>query len=546
MMRVLLIGHRPGDDAATTLALAAAAALNGLGGDGRRLIDVERPPSVAQVAHEAGLRRETVRDALDVLRGEGSVAFKGGGVGRSLLVHVEPDAPRARWANYRQRCRFPVQLRRLGVRPNVMLVTGLVLGQRAANGVCEIGIDYLVERTGLARRTLERALADAVNAGALKRWLMPNGTKWPRLAVAEGPKLRPSDTRPPVADRFEDPPASTPSDSHPPGADRFPPEPGGTPSAARSHLSGTGGRTCPKLAVDQSESGGLTCPPVADEFRNHPDTRIQPGAEPASPAVETEPEQQQLTGSGTVHRLQLVPSATATTTTTPATTPRTPEQVREVVENWRIENKRFDVLNPANDMHAVAVVLLLERLGWNQPDDLHEGPARRRDARTRALRKAILADARRVIAWAGTTDTLATWILRAIAEHGPSNVCGYVQKASSAGDPGSLLHSAKRNTAGRAAETWRDYSAATEKALEGEHQGDVAKLVTAGAMVASTIDSEERRRLRAQLATFLATGRRDGARRVLLRLIGSHPNDSELGAAVAGILSLEDARRLIA
>ena len=533
MMRVLMIGHRPGDDAATTLALAAAAALNGLGGDGRRLIEVERLPSVVQIATEAGLRRETARSELDVLREEGAVAFKSDGAGRSLHVEVNPDALRDRWANYRQRCRFPEPLRRLDLRPNVVLIAGLVLGQRGRSGHCALGRRFLVERTGWSLDVVRRSLRGAVTSKAIKRWMVGD-----QLYLAAGEGL-----------------------AHPNE------EEGDLSDSAPPYLSEIAPPTCPETHPNLSDSA-----PEPVRFRTtpsgNPDTRIQPsGGDRAAPEVETGPEQQQQsqnqkpTNSGTVRRLQLVPdvtttpttTATTTATTTPTTKPTTPEQVREVVENWRIENKRLDVLNPADPMHAVAVVLLLERLGWNQPADLNEGPARRRDARTSALRKAMLADARRVIAWAGTADTLATWILRAIAEHGPNNVCAYVRKASSAGDPGTLLHSAKKNTTGRAAETWRDYSPATEQALEGEHMVDVQRLVAGGAaMRDADLTDEERVRLRVKLASILANKdfkpeRRDkSARAVLLRLVGPSPKDAELEAAVAGICTLAEARRLIA
>ncbi len=169
-MRVLLVGHRPGADGAETIALAAAAALCGVGADGRRLLEVGRLPSMREIAAEAGIRPEAVRRTLHELQRDGTIVLEGGGPRKAALVRVLPERMAARWTNPALRCRFDELLRKLPLRQDAMLLAGLVAGQLAPNGRARLGRQYLAARTGWALRRVDRALQAATRAGAIVRW----------------------------------------------------------------------------------------------------------------------------------------------------------------------------------------------------------------------------------------------------------------------------------------------------------------------------------------------------------------------------------------
>jgi hypothetical protein len=74
----------------------------------------------------------------------------------------------------------------LGLRAEPLLIAALVAGQADQRGRVCLGRQYLVERTGLAARTLDRALQRAEQAGAIHKWRVQLGSGW-RLFLAPGP-----------------------------------------------------------------------------------------------------------------------------------------------------------------------------------------------------------------------------------------------------------------------------------------------------------------------------------------------------------------------
>lgn len=532
LMRVLLVGHSPTDPAEATLVLGAAAAFNGLRCDGERMPNAHpRYPSLRDLAAELGLHVGSVRRGVRHLVAIGAATFNDG-------VRVDPVALRERWANPRCRLRLTAEARGFGLRAPALLLVAIVAGQVDRRGRLVLGRRWLAERLGWLVKSgrtkgapsskLDAAIRSAERVGAVHHWVIP--CAW-QMCLALGP----SRNREREASRNREREGTETAERREPAKPPIAKPRGGDRETAK------GGSRNRESTPD--------CLP--DCLPDQPSG----GADRAAPGVETGPEQQNQNPETikAPSRLQLVLAAPTRTTsppppsTTPPTKPTTPEQVRTVVEFWRVEHKLLGVLNANDEMHVAAVAVLLERLGWNQPADLHEGPAARRSARSRELRKATMHDARRVITWSGTADTLCTWILRAVAEHGPENLRAYIRKASSAGDPGTLLHSSKKYSVGRAAETWTDYSLGTEKALEGEHAEDVQRLVAGGAAIrdAHTTDAE-RVRLRTQLAIFLSSGQHAAAKRVLLQLVGSDRSDVALARATEGICTLAEARRLVA
>src|SRR5262249_52302281 len=128
------------------------------------------------------------------------------------------------------------------------------------------------------------------------------------------------------------------------------------------------------------------------------------------------------------------------------------------------------------------------------------------------------------------------------------NVLAYLRESSSKGDPGTLLYADKKNEIGRGAETWRDYSPATERALQGKFIVAIAKLVEVGVLAFKSEDRQERLQLRLEFRRLVFLGQLEGARRVLFRLLeGRDPrDDASLAAAVGDAVPIATARSLLA
>lgn len=192
--RLLLAAHAPGQSAEATLVLGALAAFHGLKADGSAMWAMPRlptlpigdppdapapeAPTLCELAAELGLHRGAVRRGVGALAAAGAVRVDAG-------VHVSAEALRARWEGRSCVIRLSREARELGLRCEPLLLTGLVAGQLDERGRLVMGIDRLVARTGIARRTLQRAIAIADAAGAIHRWTIPG--KW-QLCLAPGPR----------------------------------------------------------------------------------------------------------------------------------------------------------------------------------------------------------------------------------------------------------------------------------------------------------------------------------------------------------------------
>ena len=184
------------------------------------------------------------------------------------------------------------------------------------------------------------------------------------------------------------------------------------------------------------------------------------------------------------------------------------------------------------------VTALLKKLGCNRPEDLDEGSPQRRQARQRGLQQELLHLAIRACRWAATVDDLCRFIIRVAKEYGPRKLPAYLRKCLQQEDPGCLLRSHKNNLVGRASETWWDYSATTERALQGPHAADCEKLAAGAALLLAEEDGERRVQLRLELRRMLMLGNQAAARRVLLEIVPKpSATDSELARALDGAIA---------
>lgn len=156
-----------------------------------------------------------------------------------------------------------------------------------------------------------------------------------------------------------------------------------------------------------------------------------------------------------------------------------------------------------------------------------------------------MAFAKRVIQWCPSVEWLGRWLIRASRWFGVRNLPGYLRTACGQGDPGTVLSSHAKNRLGRAAERWRDFTGAGERALNGTYVAEVEKLVSAGASILGTGGESDRDELRRLLQLYLAQHRTAAARHVLLKLVAGDRSDLGVQRAVDGVLSLQQAKRLL-
>ncbi len=179
--RTLLAAHVAGDPAEATLVLAAAAAFEGLAANGDVMASAGGPSSLRAIAAELDLHVGAVRRGVRALIAAGLVRFDAAG------VHVQQAALATRWAARSAVIRLSADVRALGLRSEPLLVAGVVAGEMDRQGRLVAGIGRWCARTGLARRTVQRALAAAEAAGAIHRWVIPG--RW-LLCCAPGPRRK--------------------------------------------------------------------------------------------------------------------------------------------------------------------------------------------------------------------------------------------------------------------------------------------------------------------------------------------------------------------
>ena len=295
----------------------------------------------------------------------------------------------------------------------------------------------------------------------------------------------------------------------------------------------------PELPVGQELDPRPELPPIENQFEKARGQNCRPSENPSEPQrkqVSTSPDGLKgPTEGGSPAQVE-----TRARSPRPGPSPQSLEQIQRVVERWLNRNPKLD---------PSSVQVLLAGLGANVPEDLDEDPPGRRRARLIGLGKDLARFAQQVCRWVTSTEEISQWLIRATKELGPENLLAYLRTSSKSGDPGTLLRSSKRNVLGRAAETWADFTPATEKALEGPRLADIQKLVEGTVAIASTeLDDEGRQQLREQLQDLLARGDQSGARRILLRLLpgGVGSDDGDIEQAVRGILSVHQARARMA
>lgn len=485
-LELLLGTHRAGDSAEATLALLAVAAINGIRADGSLMLS-KRPAcdiSISRIAAETGMSRRAAARGLDAQAKSGAIQASAN-LNGTLHYEVNREALALRNQDYQRRIRLPAAVRRRRLRPNAMLLVGLVLAQRPRDGrPLRLGRGYLSERLGLTLRQVDRAIAAAKEAGVLQTWTQRNVLHLHVATVGE---------------------ADVPTRSRP---------------ETGASMSQTGNPPCAKAAIHPVRRRQSTCAKAANAIRStgeHPDQH--PDA--ASPRVES------ISRSEGAQQ-QLHPPAIRT--------------VCQIVEPWVVSmhDEGITTLAPDNDDHRSRVAGLIARLPGCDPPDFGTDLNRRRGYYSEQVRFAA-----RLCGWAGTPEELARWLVRVAARRKVVNLAAYLRVAAQRGDPSTLLRSAKKNEAGRAAETWRDFTPATEKALEGEYVAEVQQLVTAGSEVLSTTHPARRKELLGELREMLERGRRAAARALLMQVVGKKPTDAELAASVGEVLSIEEARRLL-
>lgn len=496
--RMLLVGHDPRDPAEATLVMAAAAALAGWTCDGDRMLGgITRAPSLRRIAAELGLHVGAVRRGVRHLVAIGAAIQDGHG------VHVRPDALATRWASHRQRLRLADEDRARGMRAEPLLVAGLVAGQAGERGALTLGLGFLGERTGLPRRTLQRALAAAEQAGALHRWTAPIGRG--QLVLAPGPSRSGARATSQSGARAqpsgEDPTTSSDDELF--------------ERREAAHLPIAKRRTYRREAAHHPSRSGARPSGLPPEYPSDLQSDAQPRATPQSNQVAAAPEQEPAAPAGDPIQQKPEPES------------RQPE---DVVARWlrHVVARGVERLQP--DQHAGTVAELVAAIG-GQPEHI-------RDRRAHA--RAQLALGRQVCRWCPSPERLARWLVRVHRRFGPTNLAAYLRRASERGDPGTVVDSG-----GRQATNVRDFDAETERALIGPQIEAVAALVAGGAAVMASVDTDERERLRAELRNLIATERPAAARAVLLRLVGSDRSDVGLMRAIGDACTVGQARALL-
>lgn len=489
----LVAAHRCEHGSAATLVLAATAARNGLTFNGAAMADsgaAGRPAALRWIARETGLSIDTVRAASKVLLAAGEVSTDPAGGLRAVA-----EALAERWTDARRRVSLDRRCRTAGLGPNAMLLVGLVAWSAPAaesgTNLLRLGVGFLAERIGCSTRAIDRALAAARHAHLITTETQPiPGAGYRRQLL--------------LAHRKSSPGTQSPEPAEPIGNRRPAPSETVAPSHGKSSPGPIGNRRAgPSVFVGR-------LPEVQTEVEPESPPERQAPAAPAGDPVAARPVQQQ--------------QAPAAPAVLGAGDPAA------IVERFVTVLARRGV-DKLEARHAADVAGLLDALG---------PPTAARDRA--ALARERLRLCTRVVAWCPSPERLGRWLLRVRARFGVQNLGAYLRRASERGDAGTVLDS--QNRVGRAAETWQDFSSATERVLEGPHAVAVQQLVAGGAAVLMA-PGDERDRLRAELRRCLAENRRAAARAVLLKLLGPKQDDMALARAIGDVCAVSDARALL-
>jgi hypothetical protein len=216
--------------------------------------------------------------------------------------------------------------------------------------------------------------------------------------------------------------------------------------------------------------------------------------------------------------------------------------LRLPVEAWVVAYVKKGI-ERLEDRHAVEVAGLIDQLG---PDHgIHDRDQRCQAHRRAAARAERIELARDVIRWCPSPERLGRWLVRAVTEFHVENLGAYLREACSKGDSGTLLESHAKNQLGQAAETWQDFTSATEGMLKGNRSAEVEELVAGGAAVLGA-DDVGRVRLREELRQYLHEARLAAARTVLVQLVGDDRSDIGIARAIGDACSLAQAKELLA
>ncbi len=163
--RTLLAAHVPGDPPEATLVLAAMMAFGGVQVDANGMPDaVPVIPKQGDIAAELGLHRAAVARGLAALQRHDV----------DLRRPLRPSALEARWRARSAVVRLSDEVRKLDMRARPLLVSGVIAGAIPRRGQLVLGLRRLQGMTGLPRRTLQRAIADAELAGSFHTWRSPH------------------------------------------------------------------------------------------------------------------------------------------------------------------------------------------------------------------------------------------------------------------------------------------------------------------------------------------------------------------------------------
>lgn len=484
----LLVGHDPRRSAEESLTLAAMAAVNGLRADGSPMPAAQgaAPASIASIARELGLHVGAARRGVTGNLAIGEADRDGAG------YRARPEALALRWADGRRRIRLDKAVRGLELRAEPLLLAGLVLGQSDRNGRVVLGRQWLAERLGWVvqsgrtagrpARRLDVARAAAERAGAIHTWTIPGS--W-QFCLAPGP----SRTRNREATRTRNREADAQADHREPA----------TPTIANPQRGAS--RTRNETTANPQQLPGL---PSGLTSGSPPDAPAPPAGDPIPP-----PQQQNAPAARQQQSLGV-------------------DELRNRAGAWAVEMAARGVERLIPAIHSGDVAALLAALGAD-PEAVRDA-----DALARARRDA----ARRIAMWCPQPERLARWCVVAAIHYDARNLSGLVRVAAERGDPGTLL---ERHAGGDGA-----LLPEHEAALQGAHAERVAQLGAGSAGATTRCDDSSRARLRAELARCLGAGRRDGARRVLLCLVGDDRSDLAIARAVDGLLSVDAARELLA
>lgn len=504
---VLLGVRAPTEPAEASIVFAALAALAGYRADGEPMPgapDVGRPASLREIAAELGVHVGAARRGVAHLIACGAASREASG------IRLMPATLAERWSRPWQRLRLVAGVRALGLRAEALVLAAAVAAAThgRADGQWRMGLVRLGGALGMPRRTVQRAIATAADAGAIRRWIAPVGRGL--LVLAPGtPEI---DTRSaPEHDARSAPEHDDAATKNPPIALASPSErrvPAPVPSR-----SGAASRRVPAPLASRNGArySGRTEYPDSPDALPRAEGETRPAAEaapiPVAPKLPPPPARRPMPF---LQRPALSGKAT--------------------LEDWLVQLVKRGV----ERLRGPDVAALLRRL------DPEDAPV------TAQLIRERLRFGDRAAAWCPDPERLARWLARVQGMFGVRNLGAYLRRAvERGGDHGTVLGSATRNRYGRATEDWRDFAGATEKSIEGPRQAEVARIVAGTAATLAVVDEAARERLRKELRRMLDASRTVAARQVLLRLVGATRTPEAIARAVGDVCTVEVAHQLL-